>query len=184
MFRVYFQGDPIPPEAFDGSKVVFEGGQMSRGADPRHRALVPASSAEEAVVLVRQAVEPHGAYVGFQAAVATDSRGEPHTAPVRRAWEDIDWARLDEPLTALQRDLIGDLMTAGEPTWILLDERERDRAGVEAALRDLERRGLVRGTVEVGGAPGRADELDTWWDLTDEAWDMLAVIQPPPWPRR
>lgn len=159
----------------EGSRVVYEGVVSAIGRSPQHRTLVAASSAEEAVELVRRAVDRE--YVGFRAEVARNHRGEPHEAPIRRTWDDIDWSRVGASLTSLQRDLIGDLLDAGEPTWMLLEDSERDRAGVEAAMDDLERRGLVRGRVEASGAPGRAQEPDTWWDLTDEAWDMLGPIR-------
>jgi hypothetical protein len=64
-----------------------------------------------------------------------------------------------------------------------------DRVRVEAALGDLERRGLVYRTSEPAGGPedfavlqtwrGHPERMCDWWAVTDEGWDLLGLIKSP-----
>jgi hypothetical protein len=78
--------------------------------------------------------------------------------------------RIDLP-TAVQRDLLEALANDAEPTWLLLQEAVVPGAGrdrIEAELRALERRGLVRSRRELAFDPSRsAGTEDEWWQLTE-----------------
>lgn len=73
-------------------------------------------------------------------------------------------------LSGLEVELLDFLANAAEPTWIFLKEMPElrdDRAALERALSDLERRGLVSRTRERSGNPAaEAYDLDDWWALT------------------
>jgi hypothetical protein len=54
-----------------------------------------------------------------------------------------------------------------------------ERATVEAVLEGLQERKLVYSVLEEGGEPGKEAELDRWWAITDEGWDLLGFIESP-----
>jgi hypothetical protein len=112
-----------------------------------------------------------------------DRHGNIKQTPIRRgAWE-VDWTEVQRKthLSDLQQASLCALLDAAEPTWIVLGSpevrEERDR--VETALKDLERRSLVYSTWEPALGPEGEPEMDNWWALTDEAWDLLGLIKSP-----
>jgi hypothetical protein len=147
-----------------------------------HRALVGAVSEDDAIDTVRKALEGRGAFDDFRAEPVRDSRGEVKRTPIR-GWEDVDWDHVQSQvsLSELQRTLLGTFLNAAEPTWMILSDPDvpDDRDEVEAALRDLERRGIVDSKVEESGETGREYAPDNWWALTDEGWDVLGLIKSP-----
>jgi DNA-binding PadR family transcriptional regulator len=79
-------------------------------------------------------------------------------------------------LTALRRALLRFVTDDSEPTWIIVKELEEasgERATVEAALRDLEARGLLRGRRELSDDPDGITAYDDWWSLTEVGWERL-----------
>lgn len=78
---------------------------------------------------------------------------------------------MNADLTTLQRVLLDYVQDDAEPTWIMLKELPEtggDRGVTEAALRDLESRGLVSRTREPSGDPSAPswDTPDDWWSIT------------------
>jgi hypothetical protein len=80
-----------------------------------------------------------------------------------------------------EREVLRCLLNAAEPTWIVLSaaDVQMDRARAEAVLSDLENQSLVYSVLEDGGEPGKESELDRWWGITDECWDILGMIKSP-----
>jgi hypothetical protein len=160
----------------------FEGEHGYPDRPSRHFVLVDAPDPEVAIDLVRAAVEPFGSFEEF----VTKSFEEYGTGPGRRPfsppgsqpyWDDVA-TRVN--LTAVQQELLLDLCTADEPTWILEEpDLGLDRQGLEAALRDLESKGVVSSSLEQSGQHGiPPSHLDYWWSITDEGWDALGLIKP------
>jgi hypothetical protein len=100
-----------------------------------------------------------------------------------RSWQEVDWEAVPRraALTRLQRDALGCLLDAAEPTWLLARELELsdDRARVISVLRELEARGLLHSTLEESGEPGRECESTRWWAITGEGWDLLGLVKSP-----
>jgi hypothetical protein len=94
-------------------------------------------------------------------------------------------------LTELERALIGTLLDAAEPTWIIVEHPNvtDDLERVETTLRGLEDRGLVYSTWKPAYGPddfgvledwhGRPHRMCHWWALSDEGWDLLGLIKSP-----
>jgi hypothetical protein len=184
---VSFSGPPLESAvmraALDSRDSRWEGSEGHfDDATWRHRALVGAARGEEAVETVGKALAPYGSFADFHAAPVTDTRGEIKRTPIR-SWEEIDWDRIhgEVVLSELQRILLGRVLNRAEPTWIMLDAPDvpDDRGEVEAALRDLEQRGIVYSKVEQSGETGRERAPENWWALTDEGWDLLGLIKSP-----
>jgi hypothetical protein len=98
---------------------------------------------------------------------------------------EIDWAEVAarSDLTEFHVMLLDNLLDgSAEPTWIVLHDPETggNREVVEARFRELELRGLVTRSRELSGRPdGEFMELDDWWALTDQGWEVLGLIKPP-----
>jgi hypothetical protein len=149
-----------------------------------HRALVVAATEEEAIDLVRDALQSvEEPFSEFSASPVKDAQGEVKHAPIRTRWDEVDWENVatKATLSELQRNVLWVLADAGEATWKVAQDPDvlGDRANVEAALSDLEARTLVYCVLEEGGEPGRESELDRWWAITDEGWDLLGLIKSP-----
>lgn len=86
-------------------------------------------------------------------------------------------------LTDLQRTLLDYITNAAEPTWIMvkeIPEARCDRRAIDAALEDLETRGLVDRTREPSGNPESGVlDLEEWWALTDHGWQVMGLPKPP-----
>lgn len=141
--------------------------------------LVCADTQEAAILSIRQAVGPLGEHAEFTADEVLPPPG----------WKGLNQREIDWPdvhgrcrLTELQQTLLDGLLDAAEPTWILLKHLEltENRDTVEAALRELEQRGLLLRTREPSGAAGATgDEPENWWMITDNGWEMLGLIKRP-----
>ena len=186
IFRVFYSGPALegPAEAaLEGIDLRWEGSEHDTSPIGRHRALVGADSQREAIGVVEEALKPYGRFADFHATPVTDASGEVKRTRIRNRWEDVDWDEVQSKtlLSELERKLIGTFPDAAEPTWIILRDPDvpNDRPRVEAALRGLERRGLVYTTKEESGESGRETELVEWWALTDTGWDLLGLIKSP-----
>jgi hypothetical protein len=178
VFRVWFSGPPLSDaarNALDALNRRWEGG---------NRALVGAASDDEAASLVREALTGHGSFHDFRAEPVRDRHGKIKQTPIRKGCWEIDWTEVKRTtdLSELQRTILCTFLNVAEPTWIIIRDpevrEERDR--VEAALNDLQRRNLVYSTWEQSGAPEAGPaEMDNWWALTDEGWDLLGLIKSP-----
>jgi hypothetical protein len=197
VFRVRFSGPALSDRAKKALEAV-EGrweGSLGLFDDPgpqHHRVLVGALTGGDAVALVKRTLERHGAFADFEATAVRNRRGDVWHTPIRKgAWE-IDWDGVEAKaeLTELQRTLVQGILDAAEPTWILLKDPDTggDTSAAEAALRDLERRGLVGSTWEPSGDPefgvvetwrGVRLPMCHWWALTDEGWEVLGLIKSP-----
>lgn len=78
--------------------------------------------------------------------------------------------------------LLDNLLDAAEPTWVVLGDPDTpdDRDLVESAFHRLEQRGFVTHTREASGKPdGSVLEPENWWELTDQAWELMGMIKRP-----
>jgi hypothetical protein len=189
VYRVSFKGADLTDAARDAltaAGVPWEGSVSGLDGPCRHRALARAASERDAIAAVRTALAAYvafGSYVAFTAWPIRDSRGELWREPFYVQWDEIDWqanprrARLTEP----EREVLSCLLNAAEPTWIVVSDPnvQMDRGRAEAVLSELESQSLVYSVLEEGGEPGRANDLDRWWALTDECWDTLGMIKSP-----
>jgi hypothetical protein len=177
-YRVSFKGTDLTAAA-----AAWEGSASGPGRPSRHRALIKASSAQDAIAGVAGALTGHGSFADFDASPVTDSRGERWRGSLSRSWSQVDWQsdpRLAE-LSELERAVLGCLADAAEPTWIVLSALAEpiDPRAVENVLEALERQGLVYSTLEQSGEPGRESEPCRWWAMTGECWDLLGLIKSP-----
>jgi hypothetical protein len=189
VYRVSFKGTELSDAARDALTAAgapWEGSVWDSEGPARHRALVRAASEPEAIAAVRTALAVYvafGAYIGFTASPVRDSRGELWRGPFYRSVREIDWQAVPRraKLSQRERAVLGCLLDAAEPTWIVLAELDEplDRAGVETVLADLEGQALVYSVLEEGGEPGKESELDRWWAITGECWDILGMIKSP-----
>jgi hypothetical protein len=186
VYRVRFVGGELGEDAgaaLAAAGAAWEGSESGAEGPWRHRALVEASGEQQAIARVRDALVSHGAFHEYQASAVTDARGRVHRGPFYRSWCDIDWAAVPRRarLTDLQRRVLRSLMDDVEPTWIVAADPDvaAGRAEVEAVLSELEAQNLVASRLEEGGEPGRESELDRWWAVTDEGWDLLGMIRSP-----
>jgi hypothetical protein len=197
IFRVSFTGPVLESSvltaALDGADQRWEGSEHGNEPIGRHRALVGATTEDEAIRVLSAVLAPLGSFAAFRAEPVRDGRGEVIHAPIRKRWDEIDWAKVENKakLSDLQRTLVGKFLDAGEPTWMILKDPDvpDDRDHVEAALGDLERRGLAYRTWEPAGGPddfgvlqtrrGHPERMCDWWALTDEGWDLLGLIKSP-----
>lgn len=186
VFRVLFEGDDLREgrDVLMIENVVWEGSASAPSEPSRHRALAEADGGQAAISMVQGAVGHFGTYTNYSASIVTNARGEPWRGPIIRSWDEIDWERTPElaKLSELERNALWALGDAGEPTWIVVGDQDvpsQDRAEVERALTRLEDDGLVHSTVASSGEPGRAEEPDRWWAITDECWDLLGLIKSP-----
>jgi hypothetical protein len=189
VYRVSFEGTELTDaarEALTAAGAPWEGSVCGPEGPNRHRALARAASERDAIAAVRTALAAYvafGAYIDFTAAPIRDFRGALWTGPFYRQWDEIDWQA--DPrrarLTKREREVLSCLLNAAEPTWIVVSDPnvQLDRARAEAVLSELEKRSLVYSVLGTGGEPGRASELDRWWAVTDECWDILGMIKSP-----
>jgi hypothetical protein len=149
----------------------------------RHRVLVEAGTDQEAIASVRTVLLPYGSFGQYAASTVRDARGEVWRGPFYRSWQEIDWQAVPgrAALTDVQRAVLGTLADSGEATWLVVKalDMAADRVTVEALLEELEQQGLVYSVLEEGGEPGKEWDLDRWWAITDEGWDLLGFIKSP-----
>jgi hypothetical protein len=187
VFRVSFSGSPLDgralADALEGVRSRYEGTRSEPDDEvDHHRALVGADAKEDAIAFVREAMARHGTFGSFHATPVLDARGEVVRTPICTRLNEIDWdgVRREVPLSALQQRALIALLDDHEPTWIVAAEVDlADRETVEVAVRDLEARQLVRSIQAESGETGRESELEDWWALTDEGWDLLGLIKSP-----
>jgi hypothetical protein len=186
VFRVSFEGTSlteVAKAALTDVDAWWEGTERHpRGAD-RHRVLIEATTAAEATKRVRSALAQHGEFSRFRASAVRNERGEVQHGPFYRRWEEIDWDAVPARamLTDGEKAVLFMLADAGEPTWIVAKELKppEDRANVEAVLDGLREQGLVSSSLEQSGEPGRESELDQWWAITNDGWEMLGMVRSP-----
>jgi hypothetical protein len=194
VFRVWFVGPELDdPRAADFAEsdalipalaaagAAWEGTRSGPMLPDRHRALIEAPTAEEAMTRVAAALTSHGSFTQFSVESVKDALGEARHGPYYRRWEEIDWQSVPEraKLSEGERSVLFSLADADEPTWIVADALGASRAEVEVILRRLQESNLVYSVLEWSGEPGKAEQSDHWWAITDEGWDMLGMIKSP-----
>ncbi len=186
LYRVAFVGRELGDAESSGLTAAgarWEGSECDAGGVCRHRALIEAANEQEAIAAVRRALAAAGSLGQYDASPVRDARGEPRRGSFYRSWHEIDWQAVPRRarLTDLQRAVLGRMLDAAEPTWIIAADPDTsdDRPTVEAVLRGLQDQGLVDSTLEEGGEPGKESEPDRWWAITDEGWDLLGLIKSP-----
>lgn len=186
VYRVRFAGTDLTQaaqSALSAAAVQWEGTVCEPHRPARHRALIKADSEQSAIAAIEGVLHAHGSFAGFDASPVTDSRGRLWRGSLSRSWDQIDWqAHADiAALSELEREVLGCLADAAEPTWLVLSALAEpiDRRAVERVLEGLNRQGLVYSTLEQAGEPCGESKLDRWWAITDECWDMLGVIKSP-----
>jgi hypothetical protein len=184
-YRVSFSGPDLPEGArasLRGTDPRWEGSERDAEGDWRHRALVHASSEQNAVEAVRAVLPEPDSYRDVGALPVTDSQGQPWTRPLS-SWDEIDWGAVPQlaRLSGLQRVLLACLYNDAEPTWTVLADRDvsADHDTVEVGLQDLEDHGLIFSALSPSGGPGTQNELVPWRAMTDETWDLLGLIKSP-----
>ena len=185
VFRVRFSGSNLPdntPSTLRSRGVYWEGSEHGPSEPSKHRALVEASSLNEAITTVKTAVDSYGAFTDFEAAPITDSNGELWKGGLHGSWEDIDWEATPQRsrLSELDRGVLWVLTDAGEATWILAQAPQvptDDRNEIDAALEELERNGWVYHTIGPSCEPETDWPRVRWWAITDEGWDRLGLIK-------
>jgi hypothetical protein len=102
--------------------------------------------------------------LGYEACVADDSQ------PAVTGLGPLHWA------------VLGYVMDAAEPTWLMLKEMPEaagDRESLEQALSDLRASGLLSRSRELSGNPGaEVGDEDDWWALTSLGWHLLGATPP------
>jgi hypothetical protein len=186
VYRVEFVGDELTDAATAALTAAgkwWEGSAFGPEEPSRHCVLVEATAEREAIASVRGVLAPHGSFGQYAASPVRGARGEVWRGRFYRSWRDIDWQAVPQRarLTELQRAVLGALADAGEPTWLVVKalDYQADRAAVEAVLEGLQEQKLVYSVLEEGGGPARESELDRWWAITDEGWDLLGFIKSP-----
>lgn len=187
VYRVTFVGtDPELSDAQTTSLTrvggAWEGTESGPSGPSRHRALMPAASAQHALATVQEALTGPDAFSEFDVSPVRNAQGEIWRGSFYQKWQEIDWAvPVRAKLSDQQRAVLGALANAGEPSWIIAADPDvpMDRSTVESVLGDLERLGLVYSVVEQGGEHGRESDLVPWWAITDEGWDFLGFIKSP-----
>ena len=187
VYRVTFEGEDPADAAVDAvgraSGVYWEGSHFDPRHPSRHRVLVEASSESEAIARARAVLDEIASFDNYHASAVLNLHGDIRQGPFYRSWDEVDWDA--DPrrakLTELQRDVLGSLTNAAEPTWIVLKDLDNglDRPGLEAVLSDLEGEGIVQSSLEQSGDPGKEPELDRWWSITDYGWELLGFIKSP-----
>jgi hypothetical protein len=181
VFRVTcFGPDASAPEVRDALEAV---GARWEGGD---RVLVGAETNDEAIATVRGALSAQGEFGDFEASVVRTCQGDVWQTPIRKGSWEIDWdtVQAKATLTALQRTLMCGILDAAEPTWLLLKDPDvaDDAQVVDAAMRDLEERGLVLSTWERAMAPDEpwpGEGMCPWWALSEQGWELLGLIKSP-----
>lgn len=186
VFRVSFTGPELAEGAragLDGPDSRWEGSARGPAGPSRHRALVGARTADEALNRVRDALQDYGDFKDFDVVAVRDLRGEIRHTPVPRYWDDIDWGQVNRtsPTSELQRQVLGAMLDAAEPTWIIARDLQDvgDRHSIEAALQSLAQRNLVYSRWSQLFGPSAEPEMGYWWALTDQGWDLLGLIKSP-----
>jgi len=189
VFRVQCSGPRISDEAQGGLTTVgarWEGSRTHGDSRPdQHRVLVGALTGDATVSAVAALLGGFGEFHDFEATPVRNLRGEVQNMPIRKHVSEIDWKDVEarERLSQLQRALVQAILDVAEPTWKLLladPDVPDDRDLVEAAMRDLEARGLVASTWEASGNSSEPrQEMCWWWSLSDEGWDLLGLIKSP-----
>jgi hypothetical protein len=185
VFRVRCTGPLIDDQrdVVADSGVHWEGTFSGPGQPDRHRLLTGASSSAEAVAKVAAVLSALGVYENFEAEAVLRTSGEPVRTPIRLGFAEVPWddvlARC--AMTSLQQVLVHTILDRGEPTWVIASDPDvqADRDSIEAAMVDLEQRGIVYRSWEESGETGDAERMCNWWALTDEAWDLLGLVKSP-----
>jgi hypothetical protein len=186
VFRVSFEGASLTEAAkaaLTNGDAWWEGTERHPRETDRHRVLIEATTAGEATERVRSVLARQGEFTRFRASAVRNRRGEVRHGPFYRRWEEIDWGVVPARarLTGDEKAVLFMLADAGEPTWIVANEMKpaKDRANVELVLEGLREQGLVRSSLEESGEPGKESELDRWWAITDDGWEMLGMVRSP-----
>jgi hypothetical protein len=186
VYRVAFVGGELThaaKAALEAAGAWWEGTATGSDEADRHRVLVESAGEHEAIASVRKVLGRQGSFEQYGAAPVRDARGELWRAPFYRTWQEIDWQAVPARarLTDGQRAVLGALAEWGEPTWRVMNAQDvpEERATVETVLDALEEQELVYSVLEEGGEPGKEYELDRWWAITDEGWDLLGFIKSP-----
>jgi hypothetical protein len=186
VYRVRFMGGELTAPALAALTAAgawWEGTGSGPNEPDRHRVLVEAAGEREAIAAVQGMLEAYGSFAEYDVSPVRDANGEVWHGPFYRRWQEIDWQAVPgrARLTDVQRAVLGALAEWGEPTWRVMNAPHvpAERGTVEAVLEGLQERKLVYSVLEEGGEPGREAELDRWWAITDEGWDLLGFIKSP-----
>jgi hypothetical protein len=187
IFRVSFSGPDLGGRRFqqvldDNGGRRYEGSEIDEvEGSAIHRALVGADSEDAAVERVGEALAGYAEFSEFATQPVLNAKGDVLRTPIRTRLNEIDWdmAKSEVALTALQQEALIALLDAGEPTWKVGAETGVDREAIQASLRDLESRALVRCTREQSDEADTESELEDWWRITDAGWDVLGLIKSP-----
>lgn len=129
LYRVRCESDAgieLSPVADAG--VWWEGSEGNQ-ARTRHRFLVHADDEEQAVQAVRSALAALGSFDDWEASPVLDAKGKPWRGAFYRKWDEVAWSGPPEraALTDVERNVLGELLNAGEATWIVMEYSELDR---------------------------------------------------------
>lgn len=185
LFRVLFEGPALSitaTEALTAAGLTWEHTECDAEGPCRHSVLAEADTESVANAAVGEVLGAYSTYGQYAASPVRDFRGEIWDKAFYRSWREIDWDAVPRraKLTLDERAVMLGLLNSPEPTWILAEEIgvTGDRARAESALRDLEEQQLVRSVLDQGGEPGRESDLDRWWGLTAEGWEVLGLVNP------
>lgn len=185
VYRVSFVGTRLTDAekaALTAAGAAWEGTECGAEGPCRHRALVNATTEQEAIAAVRTVLGADGSLGNYDAAPVRDSRGEVWRGPFYRSWHEIDWGTPERAtLTELERTLLGALTNDHEPVWTIVKDRyvHANRVEIEAALAQLERKALIDKRISASGESGHETEPVLWWAITHEGWDLLGLIPSP-----
>jgi hypothetical protein len=116
-FRVSFTGPVLESSvlraALDGADQRWEGSEHGKEPIGRHRALVAATTEDEAIRVLSAVLAPLGSFEAFRAEPVRDACGEVIRTPIRKRWDEIDWAEVESKVTfsELERALIATFRT-------------------------------------------------------------------------
>jgi hypothetical protein len=185
VYRVSFVGTRLTDAekaALTAAGAAWEGTECGAEGPCRHRALVNATTEQEAIAAVRTVLETDGSLSDYAAAPVRDSRGEVWRGLFYRSWHEIDWGIPERAgFTEVEREVLWALADDHEPVWTIVRDPDvhANRVEIEAALAQLERKALIDKRIAASGEPGHETEPVPWWAITDEGWDLLGFIKSP-----